>query len=298
MERRLTQPASAAFWSGNGFLGLESLHKDLHHKISNGLPFSVGRLGAIEARIVLWGKHLSLPARHGISIPVFFSDTRNGPPNAGIRPRSRAFYRRFADLAYEGVRNLDYMGVWKTAHEFAVLRSLPRHPGFFDGEMLSPTMPNSGHWLESLEGKRVLVFSPFKDSIERQLPRMGQIWRERRWNWRADFSVVQFPYLIDDDCPLSWVDVLSGMVTRLKNKDYDVALFGCGGLGMPLAAAAKSAGRIGIQMGGHLQLLFGIYGRRHLEQEWHSRWINDSWVRPTPGETPKTAWRVEDGCYW
>ena len=156
-----------------------------------------------------------------------------------------------------------------------MLRSMPCHPCFFDGEILSPTMPNDGHWLESLGGKRVLVFSPFKTSIERQLPRMHRIWCEHRWNWRADFSVIRFPYLIDDNCPHSWVDVLDAMATKLQRKDYDVALFGCGGLGLPLAAAAKSAGRTGIQMGGHLQFLFGIYGRRHLGQEWHRCMFND-----------------------
>jgi hypothetical protein len=67
---------------------------------------------------------------------------------------------------------------------------------------------------------------------------------------------------------------------------------------MPLAVAAKKAGCIGIQLGGQLQLLFGIYGQRYLQQEWHAKSINESWVRPIPQEVAKSSKRVEDGCYW
>ena len=40
------------------------------------------------------------------------------------------------------------------------------------------------------------------------------------------------------------------MLEIVKAGDYDVALMGCGGLGLPLAAAAKTAGRIGIHLVG------------------------------------------------
>ncbi len=83
--------------------------------------------------------------------------------------------------------------------------------------------------------------------------------------------------------------VWNEMLEIVKAGDYDVALMGCGGLGLPLAAAAKTAGRVGIHLGGHLQLVFGIYGQRHLEQEWHARWINDAGVRPGADEVPKTT---------
>jgi hypothetical protein len=298
LERRLLQPNSADFWRGSSAMTLASLNDALGNRISGGIPCCVARIGEIEARIALWGMHIPRDAGRGLSLPLFYSDTAAGATHAGIRPRSPALYRRFAELFCRSIPAIDYLGVWKTANEYALLRNLPKLPGFFEGEFLSPTMQHTPHWVESLDGRRVLVLSPFQTSIERQLERIDRVWENRGWKWRAEFRVVRFPFLIDEDCPESWTDVWDEMLAIVQETSYDVALLGCGGLGMPLAAAAKSAGRIGIQMGGLLQLLFGIYGRRHLKQDWHSRWINDSWVRPTPGETPKTAWRVEDGCYW
>jgi hypothetical protein len=51
-------------------------------------------------------------------------------------------------------------------------------------------------------------------------------------------------------------------------------------------------------LGGHLQLIFGIYGQRHLNQSWFRDQMNSYWVRPDSSEVPLSANRVEGGCYW
>ena len=298
LERRLTQRPAKIFWEKNQTVPLAKAHQLIRANIDSGRPFCVGRLGGVEQKIVLWGRKISKIGTFGLRFPVWFSETEDGASNAGIRPRTRNSYTSFADLAFTSLKHVDLMAKWSTPLEYAVLRKINPFPVFCDVEQLSPTMPNAGHWAESLHGKRVLVISPFKSSIESQLTRMDQIWRNRPWKWRAEFVIKKFPYLIDPDCEQSWQEVWDEMLRHVKADNYDVALFGCGGLGLPLAAAAKNAGRIGMHLGGHLQLLFGIYGQRHLEQEWHARWINESWVRPAPEEVARTAKRVEDGCYW
>lgn len=298
LERRLIQAPAGDFWKQGQTISLEAAHRLIRANIESARPFCVGRLGGVEQTIVLWGKGIPKIGAYGIRIPAWYSDTWPGASNAGIRPRNKESYQAFADLAFSSLKQLDLLAKWNTPFEYALLRNVSPHPAFCEVEDLSPTMSNECHWIESLEGRRVLVISPFKSSIESQMTRMEQIWKKRHWKWRADFRVVKFPYLIDDDARQTWKEVWTEMLAIVKAGDYDVALMGCGGLGLPLAAAAKSAGRIGIHLGGHLQILFGIYGQRHLEQEWHARWINDAWVRPQPDEVPKTAKRVENGCYW
>ncbi len=78
------------------------------------------------------------------------------------------------------------------------------HPAFCNVEVLSPTMSNEAHWLESLNGMKVLIISPFKSSIQSQITRIDKIWEKRHWKWQASFQVVKFPYLIDDDAPQTW----------------------------------------------------------------------------------------------
>ena len=298
LERRLTQAPAQVFWKQCHTLPHEEVHEIIRSNIEAGRPFCLARLGGVELTIMLWGGNIPLIGRFGLRPPVLYSDTRNGASNAGIRPRNRNSYREFAKLAFENLKEIDFLAKWNTPLEYAALERTGLRPRFCDGEQVCPTMANPNNWALALHGKRVLVVSPFKNSIERQIPKIRQVWPSLPGNWRAHFRVQKFPYLIDEDCPQTWQEVWEEMRAVVNAADYDVALFGCGGLGFPLAAAAKAAGRIGIHLGGQLQFLFGIYGQRHLDQEWHARWINESWIRPNPKEVAKSAQRVEGGCYW
>jgi hypothetical protein len=66
---------------------------------------------------------------------------------------------------------------------------------------------------------------------------------------------------------------------------------------MPLAAYAKRMGKKGIHLGGALQLMFGIMGKR-----WEGRQISgarlEHWVHPSEEETPSNKEIVEGGSYW
>jgi hypothetical protein len=298
MERRLTQRPAEVFWKRGQTVPMETAHQLIRTNIDSGRPFCAGRVGGEEQTIVVWGMKIPKIGKYGLRIPASFSDTHLGATNAGVRPRTKKSYEAFASLAFNSLKQVDLLAVWHTPLEYAILSKVVPNPVICDVEELSPTMRNEDHWIDSLCDKRILVVSPFKSSIEMQVPKLNEVWKTRSWKWRADFEVVKFPYLIDDDVPQTWQQVWDAMLLIVKKAHYDVALFGCGGLGMPLAAAAKTAGRIGIHMGGHLQLLFGIYGKRHLEQFWHARCINEAWVRPKTEEKAKTANRVKNGAYW
>ena len=93
---------------------------------------------------------------------------------------------------------------------------------------------------------------------------------------------------------------------------FDICILGCGAYGLPLAAFVKRLGKQAIHMGGATQLLFGIKGRRWIEDYngyWHYRpgidinidykpLFNDYWVFPGDSERPKDMKKVENGCYW
>ena len=89
-------------------------------------------------------------------------------------------------------------------------------------------------------------------------------------------------------------DGLEKLATEVASKDFDVALIGAGAWSLPLGRRIKEMGKSAIHMGGEMQLLFGIKGKR-----WEYAMIyNSAWVNSDPDETPKDANRVEDGCYW
>jgi hypothetical protein len=93
------------------------------------------------------------------------------------------------------------------------------------------------------------------------------------------------------------------MKAQIDSHDYDVCLIGAGAYGFPLAAHVKRMGKKGFHMGGSLQLLFGIIGKRWESAEYndtynYSRLINEHWVRPGDSEKPDGAQKVEGACYW
>lgn len=296
--QRLIDPETKLYWGRQHLLSLVEVQQEVRQAILSGQPTCVARIGGVEASLLLWAQRIPLRGKLLLRLPTLYSETEWGPSHAGLRPRSRGLYRQFAELARDALRQTDFLEVWQTPYEHAIIQALHLRSRCFSGELLSPTMDCTPHWLEALSGKRVLVVSPFVASIEQQLSKLSSVWSTRRFDPLPRLQTIPFPYLIEKGCQQRWPDVWDRIRKEVETRDYDVALFGCGGLGLPLAAAAKKTGRIGIHMGGLLQLVFGIYGQRHLEQPWHRRWINDSWVRPSVAERPHCAANLENGCYW
>ena len=94
------------------------------------------------------------------------------------------------------------------------------------------------------------------------------------------------------------------MKRQMEKIDFDIALIGCGAYGFPLASHAKKIGKIGFHIGGELQLIFGIIGKRYEDLNTVNsfivkrKMINKYWCRPNIKERPKNYKKVEDGCYW
>ena len=276
----------------------QEAHNRIIGAIASGEALSVMRTGGVEAQIIMWGLGLKTLGRFGVSYPTFYWETKSGPTNAGIRPRNHDSYREFARLAGQAAGAADVLGVWHAPYEEVIYRHSQPRALACHVEKLSPTFRVKDHWIRHLGRQRLLVFSPFEDSIRSQLPKMNDIWAPLDLDWTARVDTYRFPYLIDDACPLHWKEVYSSCVERLEQDDYDIAMFGCGGLGIPLAKIAKQRGKIGMHLGGLLQLLFGIYGSRHTDQFWHAECINMHWKRPEPSERAQSFKRVEGGCYW
>lgn len=208
----------------------------------------------------------------------------------------------FADLELESARKTDILGTWIWNERL------------FDKEM-SYKKVQLGHlnpfyakdpWSRILEGKKVLVVHPFAESIKKQYERRHLLFPDRRvLPTMNSLHVIKAVQTIGGQNQgfSSWFDALHYMEDQIDAVDYDIALIGCGAYGMPLAAHCKDMGKKAVHLGGALQLLFGIKGRRW-EEEYKSDKVlsdlmrNPYWVRPSIEETPTAANKIENGCYW
>ena len=161
-------------------------------------------------------------------------------------------------------------------------------------------------WTRLLSGHRVAVVSSFTETARSQVPKLSAIWpngllpSDIDWRWvQAGHppSVAQGR----NEWPLNvatWSDAVNHVVVEVIRTGARFALIGCGGLSMPIAKALKDRGIIAIVLGGAIQILFGIKGKRWETHPVISKFWNDSWVWPSEDETPRGANGIEGGCYW
>ncbi len=156
-------------------------------------------------------------------------------------------------------------------------------------------------WTETLRGKKVLVVHPFAKTIKMQYVRRTEVFPGREIMPDCKLIVyraVQTAAGQTDKRYEDWFAALDAMTDDISKIDFDVALLACGAYGLPLAANIKQMGKKAVHIGGGLQIMFGIRGRRWDNDSEVSAMYNDAWVYPSEEETPKGAGMVEGACYW
>ena len=230
--------------------------------------------------------------------------------NAGFFPPTHDAITRFCELIMQDMKELDLLGCW-VKNEAWFTNEL-EHTQRVHLRLLEPFWANKP-WTRCMKGKRVVVVHPFAENI------LLQYTDNRTLLFSNPDTLPRFASLRTVKAVQSlggenngfkdWFEALKWMEDEIDKKDYDVCLIGCGAYGFPLAAHVKRQGKKAIHLGGALQLLFGIRGKRwenpsYGVKEWgipygsYSALMNKYWVRPGEDGRPKNANQVEDGCYW
>ena len=164
-------------------------------------------------------------------------------------------------------------------------------------------------WTKLLEGHSVAVVTSFTKTAKKQVSKGSAIWGSHgvlpssslvEWHWIQTGhpkSIAQGRNEWPDGIH-SWFQAANYVVGEVMKSGARFALIGCGGLGMPIAKMLKDRGVIAIVMGGAIQVLFGIKGKRWEKHPIISTFWNDAWVWPSEEETPAAAHVIEGGCYW
>ena len=158
--------------------------------------------------------------------------------------------------------------------------------------------PNS--WIHGINGKKVLVISPFVEYMEQQYEK-----RELLWNGvkipEFELHTVKAVFWYDgykDPRFKNWFEALEYLYNEAMKQEFDVALLGCSTFSTPLALMFKREGKQAVHVGGPLQLMFGIKGKRcdkYFEDTYNEHWIT------LPDETKVgnvDSLDVEGGSYW
>lgn len=262
-------------------------------------PFMASRFGDVELAVL--GCYLDNHGKHKqMTFPRKF--LRALCINAGFFPfpPTTKDIERFCGEYLNAISVIDYLGVWMSRYESFVVNNYMKSAALFPLQSLEPYYFENPY-SRALEGLRVLVIHPYKDSILSQYSKnRARLFRNPNVLPEFELEVMRAVQSIAlSPTPYAtWFDALQAMKDEISNRDFDVAIVGAGAYGLPLAAHIKRMGKQVIHMGGATQVYFGIKGSR-----WESRPeiacnFNEYWVYPKENERPANATLVEGGCYW
>jgi len=250
----------------------------LKQLIESNTPFAAGKIGATELHAInklynpLTEKMHPIPLTGNIEYQITGS--------AGIHPLHEESFVKFCKYYLNGLSHIDALCLWTNIPFENVLdeRYASSDRKLID---LGAFDPNP-IWTRSLSDKKIAIVSPFVDDYKYQMDRFS-FWDNQDWfPQRADFQFIESNYsqIIDpENGYLSWDEENKRLQNELMNlHNIDLVLIGCGAIGLPLASWVKTEMKTSaIHMGGPLQLLFGVMGKR-----WeHRDFNNEDWIRPS-----------------
>ncbi len=288
----------------------------IYQQLKSDIPCMIARYGSVE--ILCINNYLGINKfKHNIwnyitdKSPQFWwnkTGIQSMQNNAGFFPLTEQNLERFAELMIEDSKLVDILGSWRLEE-----RRLIDIENVKAVQLLLLEPYHAIHpWSRILKGKKVLVIHPFAETIQQQYAnKRTLLFKNPEVLPEFQLETLKAVQSIGGQSSFyTWFDALQYMKNEIDKRDYDIALIGCGAYGFPLAAHIKRSGKKAIHLGGALQLLFGIKGKRwsnptygikslpFIRENYYKNLMNDFWVSPLETEKPFNANNVEGGCYW
>lgn len=277
-------------------------------RLSEGTPCLVAKFGAVELRALVnywsicqeqYGLRDLLNFVRGKREFLWWDDSlRWLCTNAGFFPFEPEGFYRFCDLYIEDMQEIDILGSYirEEGCFWPLLKQAARVN--LDGYYAPYFFANP--WTKVLEGKKVLVVHPFEESIRKQYDLRDKLWHDPNVLPEFELKTVRAVQTIAGEKSQyeDWFQALAAMMDIISGVNFDIALIGCGAYGLPLAAHVKRMGKQAVHLAGWTQVLFGIKGKRWIDNPRVAPFMNEYWSHPLPSEVPKNYTVIESGCYW
>lgn len=225
---------------------------------------------------------------------------------SGFFPPTPEYLSRFSKMMLNDAKEINILGSW-LQNEYYIKDYLVNAQKV--NLLLMEPFWSKNPWTRILKNKKVLVIHPFAETIQKQYQKREFLFSNKDILPEFElYTIKAVQSLGGSNSFQSWFEALKWMKNEMDKIQYDICLIGCGAYGLPLAAHAKRNGKKAVHLGGSLQLLFGIRGKRwenpqygihSLKQEGaYTSLINKYWCRASENERPSNASAVENGCYW
>ena len=285
-----------------------ALRRIVSGQLATGKPFIIPRVAGVENNVALLGVNLEQSGEpvDESQLDIMRQVMKN---NAGIRIDgadgiklySRLYLRAFRkSSSYFWWTPWGNVGIHIVDSQNFIAANFPAER--IDAKTLDVFHSiERGPWTLALRGKRLLIVSPFEESLRTQIGKREKIYGIDLFP-DCEFVFAKPPQTQGDCESREFQHELADFVENLqKIRDtFDVALCSCGGYGNLVCAALHDMGKSAIYVGGVLQMYFGIYGERWVRErpDVLALYKNEHWVRPREEERPTGYEKVESQCYW
>ena len=271
---------------------------------SKNKPFTITRLSSESYQAYLFCVLKQFKFPHNIS------------NNAGIYSNNMNDIAIFYLNHYNAVETSDALAVYlgrpdTLEAERFFLKALQTKIKFISYEALEPfycvlKLQNEKPWSHHLLGKKVLIISPFVNSFKKQLNNGFRMFKDKDngiFLEGQEFVFYKCFNTVAGNHPhINWINTFNIMCNDISKLDFDIALISCGGYALLLGSFIKrKMGKSAIYIGGGLQLLFGVMGRRWETNDQIQQIIKENgckFIKPSKDEIPRNCQNVEGGCYW
>lgn len=301
-------------------MGYKTIYDAINKSINDNNGIMIGKIGSIELMLIFQTLLILLNISKDYNDKLVYEAINT----AGLYPEKKDVFIKFTKLYLESIKNIDIMASWNDNiikieeyiwNEYININSNHNIRELVDLKSLEPYYTTSNYWWQNLyKNKTILIISPFVRSIQKQLeyPRRNYVWCgqwDNFWDKSIHFKFIKFPHplnLLDDNIKSQYPNNMFDIITLFKNKitdigHFDIALLGIGCYSIILASYIKmELKKSSYHLGGGLQIMFGVYGNRWLNNDnpLFKKLFNEYWIRPTGDEIPKYYINQENAAYF
>ena len=289
------------YWKSDFFCGKPSIvspqesNNYLRRLISSDEHFFVARTGGTECRVLTYQDMAERKTIRRVP-PQSVDDIKT---LCGVFNNDEEGLRRLFQIYKESWRDITHYAYWQMDGNKRITKRWVNK----DAQLISFHCLKAIHleepYLLAFKGKKVLVVSPFFDSIRKQYANKEKLFERPTL---PDFDLLTYcPVVSFGDAKTSfptWEAALNHMFEDICKIKCDIVVLSCGAYGLPLGAMLYRKGYNVLHIGGMTQCWFGIMGKAYDRDPDIKSLENEYWIRPSKKETPAGAHKIEGGNYW
>lgn len=289
--------------------------RDLKNAVHNNIGYAAGKIG-VTAEYMLMYEIVLEAAPHDTQLKEQYEKGLEFHclKQQGIFPANNDFYRFYINFYAQHLRNIDCLGlcVELSAYpiEFILIDYYKMKNKFIPFIEQEPdrSIPSNDEncYLPFFRDKKILIICPFAEILKERATKeiFEGVWSKtgKKWFYPKEVGALEFPYGFSKETHQKYstvIDLFEYIRAEIHKRDFDIALIAAAGLAVPIASYIKNIGKIAIDLGGHLQVLFGVLGKRWRDwEDWKRSYFNDCWIDMPAECRPKEKDVCDQGAYW